>query len=105
MNSLIEKGKNRDQKIDKFLDVLGWYFSEKIEHSGFYATIGRIEEKIGKLNENAESLNKNIENASISSGNLTQALNRITLSGVIVAGIGILLAVINLSFEIYKYFN
>jgi len=35
---------------------------------------------------------------------LTKALNRITLAGVIIAGLGILVAVASLIFKIYKNF-
>jgi len=98
-----KKGKNRDEKIDKFLDVLGWYFSEKTTPTGFFHTIGRIDQKLADLNKNTEELNSNIEKASQSSGRLTIALNRITLAGVIIAGIGIIIAVSNLIFEIYKF--
>jgi len=48
-------------------------------------------------------LNQNIESAISSSTKLTNALNKITLAGVIVAGVGILVAICNLSFEIYKF--
>ena len=96
MNSF-EPGKNKEEKIDKFLDTLAWYFSEKRWPTGFYSTIGRIDEKLGKLN-------KNIEEANESSTKLTRALNRITLAGVIIAGLGIIVAVANLLFEIYKFF-
>jgi hypothetical protein len=93
-----EKGKNREEKIDKFLDVLTWYFSEKNTPTGFYATIGKIDEKLGKLNEN-------IEQANNSSEKLTKALNKITLAGVIISAIGILVAIGNLFLEIYRYFK
>jgi hypothetical protein len=93
-----KKGSNREERIDNFLDTLTWYFSEKTTPTGFYATIGRIDEKLGNLNKNIEEANK-------SSEKLTKALNKITLSGVIISGIGILVAIANLIFEIYKYFQ
>ncbi len=98
-----QRGQNREEKIDKFLDTLGWYFSEKSTPTGLYSTIGRIDENLKKLNENAEKLNKNIEESSKSSDRLTAALNKITLAGVIVAGIGILIALGGLFFEIYEF--
>jgi len=93
-----EKGKNREEKIDKFLDVLTWYFSEKTTPTGLYSKIGKIEERI-------DELNKKLTKASESSEKLTKALNRITLVGVIIAGLGIIVAIVNLAFEIYKYFH
>jgi hypothetical protein len=93
-----KKGRNREERIDNFLDTLTWYFSEKTTPTGFYATIGRIDEKLGNLNKNIEEANK-------SSEKLTKALNKITLAGVIISGIGILVAIANLIFEIYKYFQ
>ena len=105
MTSNFDKGKTRDEKIDIFLDVLGWYFSEKTTPTGFYRKIGQIEEKLGQLIGVAEKFNKNIDEAGKSSERLTLALNRITLAGVIIAGIGLLIALGNLLFEIYKHFN
>lgn len=99
------KGKDREEKIDKFLDALGWYFSEKTTPTGFYRKVGLIEEKLGKLIEVAEKFNSNIEEAGKSSERLTSALNRITLAGVIIAGLGLLIAFSNLAFEIYRFFN
>jgi len=99
------KGKDRDEKIDKFLDVMGWHFSDKSTPTGFYHTVGRIDEKLGQLIIIGETFNSNIEKASKSSDKLTTALNRITLAGVVIAGIGLLIALGNLLFEIYKYFN
>ncbi len=49
-----------------------------------------------------EQLNKNLQKADESSTKLTQALNRITFYGVIVAGFGVLVAVGGLILEIYK---
>jgi len=105
MNTHFKKGESRDEKIDKFLDALGWYFSEKTTPTGFYHKVGQIEEKLGQLIGVAEKFNKNIEEAGKSSERLTSALNRITLAGVIIAGFGLLIALGNLVFEIYKYFN
>lgn len=92
-----EKGKNREEKIDKFLDTLTWYFSEKTTPTGLYSKIGKIEERI-------DELNKQLTKATDSSEKLTRALNRITLAGVIITGLGILVAVASLIFEIYKTF-
>ncbi len=84
-----EKGKNREEKIDKFLDTLAWYHSEKATPTGLFATIGRIEEEL-------KNLNKNISEASKSSDRLTEALNKITLAGVIIAALGILISLIKI---------
>jgi predicted RNase H-like nuclease (RuvC/YqgF family) len=92
-----EKGKNREEKIDKFLDILSWYFSEKTIPTGLYSKIGKIEERI-------DELNKQLTKASESSEKLTKALNRITLAGVIIAGIGLFIALASLCVEIYKIF-
>ncbi|MBP8591420.1 hypothetical protein KBI33_03095 [Candidatus Shapirobacteria bacterium] len=105
MNEDFIKGKSREEKIDKFLDTMGWYFSEKTMPTGFYRTIGRIDEKLGQLIKMGDEFNKNIEEASKSSDKLTKALNNITLAGVIIAGLGIVIALANLIFEIYKYFH
>ncbi|MGI5840959.1 MAG: hypothetical protein ACOX6N_02020 [Patescibacteria group bacterium] len=101
--SNFERGRTRGEKIDKFLDTLGWYFSEKSTPTGLFSTIGRIDENLKKLNENVERLNLNIEEAGKSSDKLTLALNKITLAGVIVAAIGLFIAVGNLAFEILKF--
>lgn len=103
MNDNFQKGKNRDEKIDKALDTLAWYFSEKRTPTGFYHAVGQIEQKLGQSIGVGEKLNNNIENASKSSENLTRALNKITLAGVIVGGIGLIIAAGNLIFEIYKF--
>lgn len=79
-----EKGKNREEKIDKFLDALAWYFSEKTVYTGLHHKIGKIEERLGDLNEQ-------LAKASESSSKLTSALNRITFAGVVIAGLGVLI--------------
>jgi hypothetical protein len=91
-----EKGENREEKIDKFLDSLAWYHSEKSTPVGFFSTIGRIEKELTNLNEN-------IKHASESSDKLIEALNKISLWGVRIAAIGIFIAACGLAFEIYKY--
>jgi predicted RNase H-like nuclease (RuvC/YqgF family) len=88
MTNNFEKGKNRDEKIDKFLDNLAWYHSEKKTPTGLYSKIGKIEERI-------EELNKQLTKASESSSNLAKALNRITLVASIIAGLSLLWAVVS----------
>lgn len=104
MISDFEKGKTREEKIDKFLDALAWYHSEKSTPTGLYSTIGRIDQSLHKFNENAEKFIQGMADAGKSSEMLTKALNKITLAGVVVAGMGIMVAVFSLGFEIYKYF-
>jgi hypothetical protein len=105
MSGHFEKGQSRDEKIDKFLDALAWYFSEKSTPTGFYHKVEQIKEKLGKLIGVGEKLNENIEAANNSSDKLTVALNKITLAGVVIAGLSLLVALGNLVFEVYKYFN
>jgi len=64
--------------LRKALKTHAWYFSQKAEPTGFYRTIGRIDEKLGELNAN-------IRAASESSGRLAGALNAITVVGVVIA--------------------
>ena len=75
---------------------LAWYFSEKYFPSNPSSSIEKAVEKIDKLNEN-------LVKSGESSSKLTTALNRITLYGIIIAGIGVLTAVCSLVFEIIKY--
>jgi len=76
-----------DELRKKFYATLTWYFSEKTTPTGFYATIGRIDEKLAKLDEKLASLNGNLENLNESSTKLSKALNKITLAGVVISGI------------------
>jgi len=84
--------------IKKFYKTLTWYFSEKSTPTGVYGTIGAIKDELIKLN-------KNLETANTSSGKLTKALNRITLAGVIIAGLGVATAIVSLVFSIIEYFS
>jgi len=93
-----EFGKDREEKIDKFLDTVAWWHHEKQIPTGLFATIGRIE-------TNLADLNKNIKESNNSSINLTSALNKITLWGVIIAGSGILVALTSLILELIKYLH
>jgi hypothetical protein len=63
---------------------------------GLRSTIGAVRDKIDELNTNITASNE-------SSTKLTKALNTITLAGAIIAGLGVLTAVVSLIFEIYKY--
>ena len=102
---MFQEGKDREEKIDKFLDNLGWYFSDKAgQPIGFYSTIGRIEEEIKKFNQNTVEFINTLSQSQKSSERLTKALNKITLSGVVVASIGILVGFASLVFDIYKFF-
>lgn len=89
-----EKGKNREEKIDKFLDNLGWYFSTKA-----MSITDRTAKRVSELNEEIKQLNANFKKADESSTNLTRALNRITLIGTIIAGLGVIVAILNFIFK------
>lgn len=80
-----EFGKDREKKIDKFLDNLAWFHNTKPAGDWTATAIKRL----------TESLEETIRKASESSDRLTRALNRITFAGVIVASIGILIALMN----------
>ena len=85
-------GKNREEKIDKFLDVLAWHFSSK---KVFDYTANAVDKLNGKL----DALNQNLVNAGKSSDDLTKALNRITLWATIIAGLGVTVAILNFIFD------
>jgi len=77
-----KKGEDRDEKINKFLDNLAWYFSTK--------SIQNLTAKaVTKLTNEIKELEKIIEKSRESSDKLSKALNRLTLWGVIVAGTGV----------------
>lgn len=61
--------------------------------------IERLHNSADQLNQSFEKLNENIRKADGSSTKLASALNRLTLGGVIVASVGILLALIQFLFE------
>lgn len=90
-------GENREEKIDKFLDNLAWHFHTK---QAIDYTARATEKLVVKLNE----LNETVREASVSSGNLTKALNHLTFWGIIIAGVGVLVAFGNFIFEVFKYF-
>lgn len=90
-------GENREEKIDKFLDILAWHFHTK---EAIDYTARATEKLVAKLNE----LNETVREASASSKNLTEALNHLTFWGIIIAGAGVLVAFGALIFEIFKYF-
>lgn len=80
-------GQNREEKIDKFLDNLAWFHSEKTTPSGLYSKIGKIEERI-------DELNKQLVEAGKSSGDLAKALNGITLAASVIAALTLLWSVV-----------
>lgn len=92
-----EKGKTREEKIDKFLDSVAWWHHQKEDRPGVWKAVGDIRDSLQKLNSNINEANE-------SSTRLTAALNKITLWGAIIAGAGVLVALASLIFEIYKYF-
>ncbi|MEK7553117.1 MAG: hypothetical protein AAB504_00275 [Patescibacteria group bacterium] len=74
--------------------------------SGVSSQLGYLQNKIERLQDTADQLNQsfkqlngNIKKSDESSTKLAAALNRLTLFGVLVAGIGILLALIQFLFE------
>lgn len=67
-------------------------------------TVYDLRQTLSEVSNKLEFLNKNLIEADKSSSKLTQALNTITLAGVIVAGIGILIMIGNLALDLYKTF-
>lgn len=63
-----------------------------------------LRQTLGKVNNELESLNKNLTEADEASKKLTQALNKITRAGVIVAIIGLFVAIGALALDYYKTF-
>lgn len=59
--------------------------------------------QVGYLGNKIDRLNANLEEANKSSDKLTKALNGITLAGVIIAGIGVLIAVGNFVLDLLNY--
>ena len=89
-----EQEKTREEIEKDFFKVMIWYFRER--PTGFYNQLSLIKEKL-------ETLNTSLEHSSNSSEKLATALNRLTLSGVIIAGLGVLVAIGHLILEIFKY--
>lgn len=78
----------------QYYKALTWYHSQI--PTGFYNQVGMIKDQL-------EVLNKNMKDAGEGSGKLASALNRLTLYGVIVAGLGVLVAMGHLVIEVLKY--
>lgn len=93
-----EFGKNREERIDKFLDAVAWWHHQKEDRPGVWKAVGDIRDSL-------QELNINLKQANDSSAKLTQALNKITLWGVIITGAGILVALASLVLGIIKYLN
>lgn len=91
------KDMTKEEKYEKYLETMIWYHGEKQTPTGFFSTVGRIDEKLG-------GLINSIQKADESSTELTKALNTLTKWGVIVASCGVIVAFLALLFEIYKYF-
>jgi hypothetical protein len=87
-----EYGKNRQEKIDKFLDNLAWHFSTKVFGDPTATQVERLTERLDTLNEN-------FRKADESSIKLTRALNMITFWGVLVASTGVAVAFLNFIFQ------
>jgi hypothetical protein len=61
--------------------------------------------QVGNVKRELEVLNKNIRDASTSSERLTTAIKNATIAAAIITGVGVLVAVAALAFEMYKYFH
>lgn len=59
--------------------------------------------QISYLGNKIDRLNRNLEESSKSSDRLTGALNNITRAGVIIAGIGVLIALGNFTLDLLNY--
>jgi hypothetical protein len=70
--------------------------------NGRHALSG-LRQSLGTATTQLEQLNNNIKTADTSSQALTTAIKNITIAGTIIAGIGLLVAIANLVFEVYKY--
>jgi len=90
------KEKTKEEVEKEYYQTMIWYFQER--PTGFYKQLGFIK-------ENLEALNTSIEHSSASSEKLANALNRLTLLGIIVASLGVATAIGHLIFEIIKYTN
>ncbi|MEW5882490.1 MAG: hypothetical protein AB1761_18870 [Pseudomonadota bacterium] len=80
----------------RFYQTLTWYFEQR--PTGFYNQFGLMKDQLIELN-------KNLKESSTASDTLARALNRLTLVGVVVAGLGVLVAAGHLVLEIVKYVN
>lgn len=65
--------------------------------------IGAVGTATGAVQRRLEELNTNLKDAGNSSDRLTQAIKNITLAATIIAGIALVIAVLSLGFEVYKY--
>ena len=89
----------RDKAIIKSLqNVTLGIVNTRFALSGLRSTIGTVRDKM-------DDLNKNIKESADSSDKLTSAIKNITLWGTIIAGAGVLIALLNFCFEVYKYFH
>lgn len=61
--------------------------------------IGTLEESVNKMNGSFHELNNAIKKADKSSTNLSEALNRLTFWGVIIAGTGLIIGLAQFLFE------
>ena len=67
--------------------------------------IGSLKSNLTSITTEITGLNNNIKTASESSDKLTEAIKRITFWGTIIAGGGVLVALMSFIFEILKYFH
>lgn len=91
---------NENEPLDeverKFYQTLIWYFEQR--PTGFYNQFGLMKDQLIELN-------KSLKESSGASDTLARALNRLTLVGIVVAGLGVLVAGGHLLIEVLKYTN
>lgn len=78
----------------KFYQTMIWYF--ELRPTGFYNQLGLLKDQLIDLNQH-------LRESGTASDAVARALNRLTLVGVVVAGLGVLVAAGNLWLEILKY--
>ncbi|HRN86827.1 MAG TPA: hypothetical protein PKU78_04280 [Candidatus Dojkabacteria bacterium] len=94
-----------DPKTEKLIENMTLYFSEIPTYLGLTKKLSGVNEELGKMRGVLVELNKNIKEANESSEKLTRALNKISKAGVLVGLLAVIVAALNLAFEIYKYCN
>ena len=90
-----DQEKTLEEIQTEFYKTLSWYFSQKTMPTGFFKTVGAIKDNLSELNVNIKESNE-------SSMKLAIALNRITLAGVIVGGLGVTAAFGHLYVALFK---
>lgn len=91
-NTQFEFGKDREEKIDKFLDNLAWFHSSS-------PALNYTARSIEKLIDQIKILETVITKSSDESQNLSKALNRLTFYGVFVASTAVFITLLQFLFE------